>query len=71
MPARIAHRKCARFFPFDIHHLKTFTDATNIIRIIQQVQPEMVTEMVQEDLALAKRDNLCSRHGFRILQNHE
>jgi len=32
---------------------------------------QLVTEMVQEDLNIAKRDNLCSTHGFYVQKNHE
>ncbi len=32
---------------------------------------KMVQEMVQEDMTIARRDNLCSTHGFYVLQNHE
>jgi len=32
---------------------------------------QLVTEMVQEDLNTAKRDNLCSEHGFYVQKNHE
>ena len=32
---------------------------------------QLVTEMVQEDLKTAKRDNLCSEHGFYVQKNHE
>ena len=32
---------------------------------------EMVREMVHEDLTLAKRDKLCSIHGFYVCRNHE
>ncbi|MCF8112027.1 MAG: GDP-mannose 4,6-dehydratase [Desulfobacteraceae bacterium] len=32
---------------------------------------EMVSEMVQEDMTLARRDHLCRTHGFYVCQNHE
>jgi len=32
---------------------------------------DMVTEMVQQDLNLARRDNLCRQHGFYVQGNHE
>jgi GDPmannose 4,6-dehydratase len=32
---------------------------------------DMVAEMVQEDLIIARRDNLCRQHGFYVQQNRE
>jgi GDPmannose 4,6-dehydratase len=32
---------------------------------------ELVREMVQEDLALAQRDALCSREGYKVFSHHE
>lgn len=32
---------------------------------------EMVAEMVQEDLIIALRDNLCRQHGFYVQENRE
>ncbi len=32
---------------------------------------DLVREMVQEDLALARRDTLCSREGFKVFSHHE
>lgn len=32
---------------------------------------DMVAEMVQEDLIIARRDNLCRQHGFYVQGNYE
>ncbi len=32
---------------------------------------ELITEMIENDLELAKKDNLCKKHGFSIIENRE
>lgn len=52
-----------------ILHYGDLTDATNLIRIVQEVQPEvsfreLVREIVAYDLKASIRESICRRDGF-------
>jgi len=53
-------------------HYGDLTDATNLIRMVQQVQRmALVTEMITQDLEIARRDSVVVRENFKTYGYNE